>query len=163
MFVFGTLTVGDRTYGMSDVKSVAMPFEYGLPSHFYGGRIQWVGKTDTDVLVLVERTPKGNVAVDAGAESLAHIPIEALRRMCSIHGISYRDTDTEDGKATTHKELQKFLREKADVSNWDALGTPTLQVVCDRKGVKYREHDEGSEKATTREELIARIKAKASN
>ena len=160
MYLFNTLTIGDRTYSTLDVKSSAMPYEYGLPQHFYGGRVQWVGKTDTDVLVLIQRTPKGNVAIDTGAESLAHIPIETLRRMCTIHGISYRETDTDDGKATTHKELQKALRDVANVANWDALGTPTLQVVCDRKGVKYRERDEGSEKATSREELIRLIKAK---
>ena len=160
MYLLNSLTVGDHTYGMDDVKTSAMPFEYGLAPHFYGGRVQWIGRTATDVLVVIERTPKGNVPIDTAVESLAHVPIETLQRMCSIHGISYRDTDTEDGKATTHKELQKSLREKADVTNWDALSTPTLQIVCDRKGIKYRDRDEGSEKATPRDELIRLIKVK---
>ncbi len=159
MYLLNTLTVGDRTYGTLDVKSSAMPYEYGLAPHFYGGRVHWVGHTDTDVLVLIERTAKGNVAIDTAVESLAHVPIETLRRMCSIHGISYRDSDSDDGKATTHKELQKHLKDVANVENWDALSTPILAIVCDHKGIKYRDRDEGSEKATSREELIRLIKS----
>jgi hypothetical protein len=110
VYVFNTLTVGDRAYGLKDVKQFVRPEACGLAKSFYGGRVAWVGKTDTDVLVLFEETARGLRPIDTAAASLARLPIETLRALCDRRSIPYRASDTEEGKATTHKELQKLLK-----------------------------------------------------
>ncbi len=103
MYVFNTLTVGDKTYTLSDQKGLKLPSEYGLKDGFYGGRVKWVGETETDVLLLIEQRDGKLRLLDTGAVDLKHISIEVLRKLCDQRSIPYDEK-------TTHKELQKLLK-----------------------------------------------------
>ena len=110
IYVFNTLTIGDKTYKLGDQTRVDPPSEYGLHSGWYGGRIWWVGKTDSDVLLFIEKRNDRYELIDTGSQSLAHIPIDILRKLCDQRSIPYLTKDSDTEKATTHKELQKLLK-----------------------------------------------------
>jgi hypothetical protein len=89
-----------------------MPAKYGIPREQLGGRIHWIGEVkDSDLLLVIEQV-KGDQyhVIDLCVESLAHVPIDVLRRMADMRKIPYLVKDEGEKKATTHKELQKLLK-----------------------------------------------------
>ena len=80
-YVFNTLEVDDRTYGMTDVKRME-PVEKYQEAGFYGGRAVGIGITDSDVLVIANRDTDGStIALDTAAEKLDGFSINFLRTL----------------------------------------------------------------------------------
>ena len=113
IYFLNTTKIGDKEYTFADHTTLHMPAEYGLSKEQYGGRVHWIGKVkDSDLLLVIEQV-RGDTyrVIDLCVESLAHVPIDILRKMCDMRKIPYLTKDTEDGKkATTHAELRKMLK-----------------------------------------------------
>lgn len=108
-YVYNTMNVDGRTYRFGDQTRVEMPSAYGLDDSFYGGRLHWIGKTDTDVLLLIEKVGDSYRVIDTGSTTLTHTPVAILRTMCKTRKIAYLEKDEGDKKATTHREFEKLL------------------------------------------------------
>jgi hypothetical protein len=112
IYFLNSTTIGDKTYAFTDHTTLHMPAEFKLPREAYGGRIHWLGKVkDSDLLLVIEQV-RGDTyrVIDLCVESLAHVPIEVLRRMADMRKIPYLTKDDGEKKATTYKELQKLLK-----------------------------------------------------
>lgn len=103
MWVLNTTTV-DRTYTDSDLKRLVPLNHYNLDSDFYGGRINYIGETDTDVLLLIENKGGLNV-IDTAVQSLENVPNKILREMCKRRKI---DIVTR----TTKEEMIELLQQR---------------------------------------------------
>lgn len=86
LFVFNTMTIGDRTYSGADAKGITSAERYGIPRWEYGGRIKYIGTTDTDVLLLMDSATS---AFDTAAETLENIPVELIQKLCQKRKIEF--------------------------------------------------------------------------
>ena len=86
MYAFNTLTVGDRAYSSADAKKIIPAVRYGVPVWEYGGKIKYIGTTDTDVILLMSDV---NTAFDTSAENLVNIPIEIIHKLLNDRKIKY--------------------------------------------------------------------------
>ena len=112
IYFLNTTKIGDKEYAFADHTTLHMPAEYNLPREAYGGRVHWLGEVkDSDLLLVIEQV-RGDTyrVIDLCVESLAHVPIDILRKMCDMRKIPYLTKDDGEKKATTHKELQKLLK-----------------------------------------------------
>lgn len=109
MFTFGTLTVDEREYTLEDAKQVVIARKFGLEDDFYGGRITHVGKTDSDVVLLMS---DANTVIDTGAEDLSNISIETIRGLCNKRKFKIAHNTSRDkmiqmlGGGTVEKQRQ---------------------------------------------------------
>lgn len=88
LHVFNTTKVGDREYTMSDLKSLHQLRDFGLDDGFYGGRVTQIGRTDTDVLLLIQNRD-GMQLIDTAAEKLDDIPLGLLRRLAERRKVRF--------------------------------------------------------------------------
>jgi len=105
LFTFNTLKL-DKTYNDNSYKRLVPATQYGLGDDFYGGRVKFVGETDTDVLLLVEYKDGENHVIDTAAEHLEKIQPRFIKRLCDMRKIAYTDE-------TTKEELISKLHEYA--------------------------------------------------
>ena len=112
IYFLNTTKIGDKEYTFADHTTLHMPAEYNLPREAYGGRVHWLGEVkDSDLLLVIEQVKGDQYRVfDLACESLAHIPIEILRKMCDARKIPYLDKNDGEKKATTHAELRMLLK-----------------------------------------------------
>jgi len=89
LHVLGTLEVSGVDYSQPNIKlkRLAQPTEYGIDAtRFYGGKLHWIGETDSDVLVLLDRN---NRAFDTAAVNLKSIPMQILRQVATRKKIEF--------------------------------------------------------------------------
>jgi hypothetical protein len=79
MFTFGTMTVDERPYTITDANQIILTSQFGLGDDFYGGRVTHIGKTDSDVVLLMT---DANTVIDTGAKDLTNISINTVRGLC---------------------------------------------------------------------------------
>ena len=79
MFTFGTTVIGDKAYTLMDAKRIIAAEKYGVEDGFYGGRVKYIGLTDSDVMLLMT---DANTIIDTGTDVLNEIPIELIRELC---------------------------------------------------------------------------------
>lgn len=101
LFCFNTLIVGDKEYSMADVKYMVPPDrfqqEFGIDEDFYGGRLVGIGKTDSDVLIMVTKDyDGGTVALDAGAVNLENLPFPLLKTLARRRKLKVEKTMTKE-------------------------------------------------------------------
>lgn len=80
MFTFGTLIVDERPYTLADAKQIVLASQFGLSDDFYGGRVTHIGKTDSDVVLLMS---DANTVIDTGANDLTNISMDSVRWLCN--------------------------------------------------------------------------------
>lgn len=103
MWVLNTTTV-DKVYTDSDLKRLVPIDRYGLDASFYGGRVNYIGETNTDVLLLIENNGGLNV-IDTAVQTLDNVPNKILREMCRRRKI---DIVTR----TTKEEMIELLQQR---------------------------------------------------
>jgi len=79
VYTFGTTVIGDKAYTLNDAKQIIPISKYGLEDGFYGGRVKYVGLTNSEVILLMTDT---NTIIDTGSTSLDETPIEVIRELC---------------------------------------------------------------------------------
>lgn len=79
MYTFATLEVEGKKYSSADAKKIIPSKIYGLDDRFYGGRIKYIGTTNSDILLLMT---DANTVIDLAAESLINIPTKLIRKLC---------------------------------------------------------------------------------
>ena len=86
MLAFNTMTIGDRTYSVADAKEIIPAKRYGILLWEYGGKIKYVGKTDTDIILLMSDV---NTAFDTSAECVDNLPLEIIQKLLDRRKIKY--------------------------------------------------------------------------
>jgi hypothetical protein len=84
VYVLNTTKIDGKEYAMVDIKPGTMrPLdEWGIPDHFYGGRVQYIGRTNSDILCLVNAEDNISKVIDLAVEKLDNLPNDILRKLC---------------------------------------------------------------------------------
>lgn len=93
MFVFNTLEVDGRVYSSVDLKKIIPAARCNLPNGFYGGRVKYIGTTDTDILLLMS---DANTVIDTGAKNLDNIPTKLIRELCKRRKFDVNNRTTKE-------------------------------------------------------------------
>jgi len=85
MWVLNTLKVSGREYSEKDIKRIESPDKFGV-DRFYGGKINVVGVTDTDVLLLIDQNMK---VFDTMVESLENVDTKIIKGLADKRKLKY--------------------------------------------------------------------------
>jgi hypothetical protein len=86
MFTFGTTVIEDKAYTSNDAKQIIAIEKFDIEDGFYGGRIKYIGKTDSDILLLMT---DANTVIDTGAKDLEEISLDLIRELCKKRKIKF--------------------------------------------------------------------------
>ncbi len=91
MYVFNTLEVGGHKYTQADIKGIKSIKDYKLEDGFYGGRVERIGLTDSDILLFIDVQNKDGElnVIDTGAVTIDNIPVEIIRKLLNSRKIQY--------------------------------------------------------------------------
>jgi hypothetical protein len=93
MYVLNTFKVDNREYSATDAECIIPVSRYGLEAGFYGGRVKYVGKTNTDVLLLMS---DANTAIDTAVEKLENMPLEVIQDLLKKRKIDFHHKTGKD-------------------------------------------------------------------
>jgi len=88
LYTFNSLTVDGRTYSVEDAKGNILPANRcGIDPWEYGGKIKYVGKTDTDIILLMSDV---NTVFDTAViDKFDCLSIETIQNMLDRKKIKY--------------------------------------------------------------------------
>ena len=110
MYVLNTTKIGDKEYAMADIKPGTMrPLgEWSLDDSFYGGRVQYIGRTKDDILCLVNAEDNISKVIDLAVEKLDSLPNDILRKLCHAKKLNV-DKNGRQINTTSRDKLLELL------------------------------------------------------